>query len=56
LESVCTPKGYREFESHSLRQRIGAQRSWAFLFKTGICQALLGQIPVLNKKNRNCIA
>ena len=24
LESVCTPKGYREFESRSLRKKAGA--------------------------------
>src|SRR6266540_327545 len=26
LESVCTPKGYRGFESHPLRQRDGQHR------------------------------
>ena len=26
LESVCTPKGYREFESRSLRKETEAQR------------------------------
>ena len=26
LESVCTPKGYREFESRSLRKKAGALR------------------------------
>ena len=30
LESVCTPKGYREFESRSLRKKAGAIAS-AFL-------------------------
>ena len=35
LESVCTPKGYREFESRSLRKDIptaGCESSWLFLF------------------------
>ena len=41
LESVCTPKGYREFESRSLRKKAGAFAS-AFLrriLNTGAPQA-----------------
>lgn len=26
MESVCTPKGYREFESHSLRKKFAAEK------------------------------
>jgi hypothetical protein len=41
LESVCTSKGYRGFESHPLRQRSGSSRRRPKIWKIPAAQAIL---------------
>ena len=44
LESVCTPKGYREFESRSLRKSLDVAQLVAHLVRD---QEVAGSSPVI---------
>ena len=47
LESVCTPKGYREFESRSLRKSLDVAQLVAHLVRD---QEVAGSSPVIQTK------
>ena len=47
LESVCTPKGYREFESRSLRKSLDVAQLVAHLVRD---QEVAGSSPVIQTR------